>query len=458
VKVVSQVKIFSLEDAIITALENNRQVKIGRMNIEKAEAAVNEAFGYALPSVDVSANFSHLAEKPMTPFPDFEALLTNATYGILFNENIIPEDNSKYLPIRTKLQSFALANSFETKAQVTQILFNSAVFRGIGASEIYLQLAKVQMEATISNTILEVKKAFYGVLVTKELLQILQTSLINAEENLANIKALHAQGFTSDYDAMQVEVRVENLKPNVLELENILSNAKNGLKILLNINQNTNIDVTGEFHYSPLNISEDSDYLNNAVQKNLDIQSLSIKKQVDKEFIAIERSEYWPTIAAFGSYAYSGSSDEFDFKTYRTAVVGLSLSMNLFKGGRVTNRVEQAQIATMQTEEQITQLKDYVSSQVINKLMSLKKVQKQVEALTRNVALAQKAYDISVVRYKEGTGTQLEIKNADTELQNAKTMYTKSLHDHIIAGAELDQLLGFIDAKYANVVKDHINE
>ncbi len=444
----AQVKMLTLEDAIKTALDNNREVKISKMNIDKADAAVDEAFGYALPSVDISANFSHLVEKPKTPFPDFEALLTNAAYNILFDEGVIPRDDNKYLPISTKLQSFAQANSFETKAQVTQILFNSAVFRGIGASQIYLDLSKVQLESTVAGTVLDVKKAFYGVLVSKELLQIMQTSLTNAEENLSNVNAYNKQGLTSDFDVLQVEVRVENLRPQVVELENVLENAKNGLKILLNISQNQEIDVKGEFEYNPVDLSEANQYNERALRENLDIKSLQIKKNVDDEFINLERADYWPSLAAFGSLAYSGSSDEFDFQTYNTAVVGLSLSMNLFKGGRVSNKVEQALIASRQTEEQITQLQDYVSSQVSDKLLALKKVQLQVEAIQRNVELAQKAYTIATVRYKEGTGTQLEIKNADVELQSAKTTLIRSIHDHIIANAELEKLLGKVNPEY----------
>ncbi len=180
----SQTRVFTIEEAIKTALMNNRDVIIAKMDIEKSEEAVDEAFGYALPSVDISANFSHFLEKPKTPFPDFEALLTNATYNILFDENVIPRDNSKFRPINTALQSFALSNSYETSVQITQTLFNSAVFRGIGASQIYLDLSKSELHRKVASSILETKKAFYGVLLTKRFLEITEASYNNALENL----------------------------------------------------------------------------------------------------------------------------------------------------------------------------------------------------------------------------------------------------------------------------------
>ncbi|MBU1101177.1 MAG: TolC family protein [Bacteroidetes bacterium] len=448
-----QIKTFTLEEAIVSALKNNREVKIAKMEVSKADAAVDEAFGYALPSIDLTANLAHFIEKPKTAFPDFGAMLTNATYSILFDEGVLPEDENKYLPLATKLQSFAQTNSFESKIQLTQILFNSAVFRGIGASQIYLSLSEEQLKSSVSKTILNVKKAFYGVLLSRQMLNIVEASLLNAEENLSNVKALHAQGLTSDYDALQVEVMVENIRPKVLELKNIVKSAEDGFKIILGLDQETDIDVVGMIEYNQESILSVQNAMNLATEQNLDLKSLQIKRNIDEEFIAIERSDYWPTIAAFGNFTYAGSSDNWNFQTYNSTLVGLSFTMNLFKGGRVANKVEQAVIAVKQTDSQINLTRDYVASQAKNKVLELEREKSQINALIRNEELASKAYEIASTRYKEGVGTQLEIKNADVELRTARTNKLQSIHNYIISVAELDELLGEIPAEYLEYIK-----
>ncbi len=70
----SQNRILNLDDAINIALENNRDIKLSKMTVEKAGAAVDEAFGYALPSLDLNGTFTHFLRKPKMPFPDFGAL------------------------------------------------------------------------------------------------------------------------------------------------------------------------------------------------------------------------------------------------------------------------------------------------------------------------------------------------------------------------------------------------
>ena len=54
----AQSRTFTLKEAIETALKNNREVRIAKLEVDKAAAAVDEAFGYALPTVDFSAGFS----------------------------------------------------------------------------------------------------------------------------------------------------------------------------------------------------------------------------------------------------------------------------------------------------------------------------------------------------------------------------------------------------------------
>ncbi len=449
---------YTLDEAIADALKNNAGVKVALLEVTKAKAAVSEAFGYALPTLNFSTDFVHFVETPKTPFPDFGAMLTNATYDILFKERVLPEDNNKFLPIGTTLQSFAQTNSFETKLTLTQILFNSAVFRGISASGIYLDLSKEKLNAVASKTIVDVNKAFNGVLLSREMLKIVEASLKNAEDNLANVNAYLKQGLVSEYDQLQVEVQVENIRPKVMELRKILADAKNGLKIVLGINQAQDIDVEGEIVYRPGIIMSEEECIEFATSKNLDLKTLILKRKVDEEFIAVERSDYWPTITAFGNFSYAGSADDLRFQTYNSTTVGLNFSINLFKGNRNAKRVEQATIATVQTDEQIALTKQVLTQQVKSKLLEIKRVQSQIEALERNVKLAEKAYDIAKTRYSSGKGTQLEIKNADMELNTAKVNRIQSIYSFIVSKAELDDLLGQVDHKYLLSVQEKIDK
>jgi len=443
-----QSNVITLDEAIEIALENNRDIEVAELEVRKSRAAVREAFGHALPSVDVSGNFSRFLEKPRMPFPDFEALLGNATYSILFDEGVLPRDEDKFKPVTTQLQSFAQTNNYESQVQVTQTLFNSTVLRGIGASRRYHNLSEEELQRIISATILEVKRSFYAVLLTKNMYSIAKASLENASDNLRNVRAAYEQGLVAEFDLLQAEVQVENIRPMVLQSENALKNSKDGLKIVLGIDQESEIDVIGELTYDAEPIPDVEMSIDEAFRGNYGIKSLEIKRDVDRAFIHFYQSEYWPVLYAFGNYTYAGSDDRYDFQNYSSSIIGVTLSFNLFNGGQTRQRVQQARITMNQTESQLQNYRDYVAMQVKSRINDLRRVQSILEAQERNVELAERAYAISVIRYREGTGSQLEVQNADIALRQARTNRLQSVYDYIIARAELDQLIGSISDKY----------
>jgi len=453
-----QSKTITLDDAIKLAIERNNQIKISSMEVKKAQHAVKEAFGYALPSFDISGNFSHFISKPKMAFPDFEALLTNAAYGILFKEDVIPYDESKFLPMNTKLQSFAQTNNYEVTAQLTQILFNSAVFRGIGTSQVYLDLSKEQLNSIVVSTILNVKKAFYGALLTRNVLEITKESFKNAQDNLRNVNALREKGFVSEFDALQAEVQVENIRPVVLQIENSLKSLKENIKVLLGIDIAEEIELSGELNYVNEEIPDKNRAIEKALETNFDIKTLLNKREFDDALVDLERADYYPNLAAFGSYGFAGSSDNWKFQNYSSGIVGLTFSINLFRGTQSSNRVQQANLTVKQTEEQINQLKLFIGTQVKEKILELERVKSLIDAQEKNVQLAVRAYEISLVRYKEGTGNQLEVQNADIALRQARTNKLQSVFSYISAKSELEQIMGIIKEEYLTYINELINK
>ena len=188
--------------------------------------------------------------------------------------------------------------------------------------------------------------------------------------------------------------------------------------------------------------------ISEALSSNFEIKTLDLKKQVDEAFVQLDVANYWPTLAAFGQYAYAGTSNKWDFMTYSSATIGLSLSINLWQGNRTKNAVEQSTITYQQTEEQLNQLKDYTRLNVKSKILELKRVQSLIEAQNQNVEVAQRSYNIAKVRYKEGAGSQIELQNTDLALKQAKLNRIQSLYSYLTTKFELDQLLGRTNPEY----------
>ncbi len=179
----------SLQDAVRLAMKRNPDLTSARLDVKSSDARVLEAWGNAMPSIDVAGQYVHMIDKPVTFFPDY--FLYSFLKGI---DSTTPKPTGQLVPI-----SFAPGFSASATLNVQQILFNGAVFVGVGAANIYSHLARDIYQAKQVETITKVRKAYYGALLAHEAMDLMRSSLQNAEDNLKNVRLMLKQGIVSEY-------------------------------------------------------------------------------------------------------------------------------------------------------------------------------------------------------------------------------------------------------------------
>jgi outer membrane protein TolC len=90
-----------------------------------------------------------------------------------------------------------------------------------------------------------------------------------------------------------------------------------------------------------------------------------------------------------------------------------------------------------------------------DKFNELEQVRSTLASQERNVDLAQKSYSISEVRYKEGTGTQLELLSAELQLRQARANRLQSVYAFITAKADIENLTGKLSDEYINLIMNN---
>lgn len=416
----------TMDEAIDLALKNNKEVEASKIGIEKAEAQVLEAIGNALPTLSLSAVYQRNIQVPVFFIPNFQ-------------------DPSQGLsPVR-----IGLNNQYNVGFQASQILFNSAVFTGIGASKIYEHAAKEQANAVIAKVITDTKKSFYMALLAREFASIARASLKNGEENLATIKLLFKEGLVAEFDAIRAEVGVENIRPFLTQAEAGYKNAVSALQTQMGVGLADEYEPVGSFDTTLPDIPAEDEAMLRAAKENFDVRALELQEKVMDEFVTIYRSDYYPTLALYGNWANQGQSDTFgDFVSATSSAVGLNFSINLFNGMKSQAKVEQAQADRNTVSVQVRQVRDGIRLQVRAVLNNIASAKQRINAQQRTVEQAQRGYDIALIRYREGTGSLLEINDADLALSQARNNKIQALHDFYAAKADLDRLLANLDQKY----------
>ena len=425
----------TLPEAVQIALEHNPDMKSARFDVERSDARVLEAWGNAMPAVDFSGQYVHLIDKPVTFFPDF------FLYGFLKGiDSTTPKPSGKLVPI-----SFSPGYAMTAAVNVRQILFNGAVFVGVGAAHIYSHLARDLYESKHIETVNKVRKAYYGALLAHEALELMRSSLQDAEENLKNVQLMRAQGIVSEYDELRASVGVENLRPPVIQSETNANLALDNLRNMIGLANGAEVVLTDSLVFRPIDDSLLTHAETLVLERNPGLSAVQRQIDLNGAAVSAERSNYLPTIAAFGSFQYQAAKNDFIFSTndfYKSTTVGLSLSLSLFQGLQTRARVEQAQLEQRKSEEQRIGLERTLQTGVHSIVGSLRQTRKRVEAQGKTVEMAERGYQIVKTRFLSNAATQLEVNDAELALTQAKVNRIQAVFDYLVASADLDQILG----------------
>ena len=425
----------SLQDAVRLAMKRNPDLTSARLEVKRSDARVLEAWGNALPAVDVEGQYVHMIDKPVTFFPD--VFLYSFMKAI---DSTTPKPTGQLVPV-----SFSPGFMASATLNVRQILFNGAVFVGVGAANIYSHLARDLYQAKQVETVTKVRKAYYGALLAHEAFDLMHSSLQNAEDNLKNVRVMLKQGIVSDYDELRASVGVENIRPMVIQSETNFNLALDNLRNTIGVTNKEEFILTDSLSFRSI----DEEILKRAETLVLELNPglSAVKRQIELNGAVVnaERSNYLPTIAAFGQYQYQAAKNEFTFSTndfYKGSNIGLSLSLNIFQGFQTYARVEQAQLEQRKSEEQQVSLERTLQTGLHSILGNLQQARKRVEAQGKTVEMAERGYKIVTTRFLSNAATQLEVNDAQLALTQAKVNRVQAIYDYLKASADLDQLIG----------------
>ncbi|MGE5399176.1 MAG: TolC family protein [Ignavibacteriales bacterium] len=415
----------SLKDAIGIAMQKNKDILISDQDLLKAEAQINEAYGNAYPQLSFSANYSRNIELPslfIAPNTPFNSSPNTVTFSLGAN------------------------NSYTAGLSLSQVLFSAKVNTAIKIAKDYRLFTEYNSNAAHEDVALQVKRAYYGVLLSQNVMEVSQQSLELAKANYNNVSQLYKQGMASEFDYLRAEVQVSNTEPVVSQAQSTLILAKNGLKNILGIELNRDIELTGSLSLDeiPQDVIDQEGPL--ALQRNSQLQALSVQENILEKNIQIQRADYYPTLAAFGQYQYQSQDNTFRFSQYlwaKSFTVGLSVSYPIFNGMQTKYRTEQASIDKDKLVLTRMKLEEGIKIQVEEARLRMMEARKRIEAQGKSVEQATKAVSIAEVRFKNGLGTQIELIDSQVALTRTQINKAQAVYDYLIARSDWERITGY---------------
>lgn len=182
-----------------------------------------------------------------------------------------------------------------------------------------------------------------------------------------------------------------------------------------------------------------------SLESNPRLQQLEVQEELRELQIDLQQANFYPSLSAFGNYAYQAQANDFNFNDYfwvNTSSVGLQLSAPIFEGLTRVRQVEQARIDLEQTQIQKEFQHKSLSFQAQNALNRIQRSQRSLQAQEQNIAQAEKGFEIAQVSYNSGVGTLIEINDAELALTQARLNRLEAIYDFLNAMADFNQITG----------------
>ncbi|NTV45262.1 MAG: TolC family protein [Chlorobiales bacterium] len=426
----------SLRDAVTIALKKNRELEVARLEKERSDELVSQAWSEALPTVTATARYIRNIELPVTYFPSFQPIIVGGQFqGFQFGSTV---------PI-----TIGLDNSVTTTLSISQTLFKGSVYAGIRATRIADELSEELFIGAKAKTISEVKKAYYDVLIANEQKRLIEQSISRGMDAHKDSRLLFQQGLAADIDTLRTFLAVENLRPNLIKAESSVEIAKTILITKMGVNKTEQVVLTDSLSYM------DDDQLlsfqeayETAISQRPEVKQLSLQVKAGDEYVSAAFSDFLPTLTAFGQVQlqsqFSDKDKLGDTRWPRSTYVGLELSLPIFSGFKTTSKVQQAEIEKMQVQTQLENTKEVIRSEIKVSLTNVAEAKKRIDVQRRTVQTAERSYAITRSRRAQGIGSQLELTDSELQLNQAKTNYLQAVYDYLAARVDLEKALGRI--------------
>jgi outer membrane protein TolC len=191
-----------------------------------------------------------------------------------------------------------------------------------------------------------------------------------------------------------------------------------------------------------------------ALKKRPELASLERSEGIQRENVVSAKAGYKPAIQAFAGYDWQSSQFTTDLsKEFDGWVIGGQLRWNLFDGFLTRGRVIQAKAQLEHAKAELEDRTRQIELEVRTAYSTFVEAKEVLESQTKVQEQAEESLRLANARADAGSGTQLDVLDAETQLTEARTTQVQALHDYVVALARLRRATGQ-DIDTASVQKE----
>ncbi|HEX9740109.1 MAG TPA: TolC family protein [Ignavibacteriaceae bacterium] len=422
----------TLDNAINIALQRNSSLQAAVNNLRTYESGLTASYGNLLPSVSANGSWEWRRND--------DAGTSYNIGGFVYN----------VLPSVTENRSYSVG------ANANWTLFDGlANIALVSQSENDLEAARLSLQRLKQDVVFQTISFYYDVVNSQQLLTVARDDLLREQKNYETISERNKLGAVTLADVYAQQVNLGNAELAEIRAKNNLESSKADLLYYLGL------DVLAEYTFPDDLTVEELDMLKGRVTPEYDNVAVLVSEAFDNRFdykstqlqlesandgITIARSGHFPRLTnsmGFNSFA-NKPGNLFDSKSYS---VGLTLSIPIFSGFSVNDRVEIATVNAMNQEVQLTDLERDIKRNIQKTYLDLQAAEKSLNVSEKNVEAAGENLRIEEEKYNLGSSRLLDVLVARTSYTNARVNYINAQFAYIVLSEQLKYYIGILEIK-----------
>jgi outer membrane protein TolC len=457
-----KVPTFTLDQAILTALQQNPALLNAEQEIKRTKGVIIQVRAQALPQITAQATYDWTDPNLVNARTVSTTAVTTGTTpsGTGTSSSLLESPQSQVrqgetaaavaAPTATPgVRNTELSDvSYTISVIGSQLIFSGTTPNQIRATFFQRDSAYFAFRNVLDQLIATVKTQFYQIVVNRELVKVNEQSVQLLDAQLKDQQNRFEAGTVPRFNVLQAEVAYYNQLPQLITAQNNLRISKLTLAKTLGLyfqpmrGEEPPLDVVGEMPYIPRTIAlADAIEMGKERRPFLKQARANVLNQLQQ--VRAAAGQYLPTITASGGGEWVSSPVNSSWHDISKGwVAGVQGSLPVWDSGAIAGQVIQQRALLSETKITYDDDVRQVELEIQQAYSNLQQNRELIISQEKNVEQAEEALRLAKARLDAGAGVQLDVLNAQVQLLLAQSTRLQALFGYNSSLAEFDRATG----------------
>jgi outer membrane protein TolC len=394
---------------------------------------INQSFIYYPKVKEVINTISTARQKlELTKLNNMPEVTGNASYAYIQPKITIPLGGTEF--------QFAPVNSVNASINAQYALIDFGRLKAnIEKSKDELQTATHNLSYVKAQLANQVANIYYNIVYLKKAIAIQDSVLKFLNDNKKIVDAKLQNGDALKVDVLNIQAAIDNEQNRKVDLQNAIQKQLN----LLNYSTGISLANGTQFDFDLTAPNNIDDLIAIAQATNMDFVIMKNKIKEALSDVNIAKLSNKPIVGLQASAGYKNGYIPDVENPLFNYLAGIGITVPIYNGGKTKQQVKLAQNIVKQNELAQETLNNNYKKDIQQALTDIKSNMERIQNTQGQIDEAKYTERLAAARFLTGTGTNLELTKASTNVQRAELTRLQYQYQLCLAKIELARLIGY---------------